>query len=502
MKGNETGGSAEECAVRTTADAIRVCSWLACALSLALIAGCRTPPAMAQAGQRFIDDVSRLNPTVVADIVALREEHELRQAILDARRRGLKVSIAGLRHSQGGHAFYDGALVLDMTHFNRILELDPERKTIRVQSGVTWGQIQSHVNPHGLAVKVMQSSNIFTVGGSLSVNAHGRDPNFGPIIETVESFRLLTAEGAILNVSRTEEPELFRLVIGGFGLFGVILDVDLTLTDNIIYRKETTLLDYTDYPRFFRDTVRRNPAAGLHYARLSNAPGSYLRQMYATTFVATEPDPASRETLLKLDDNEPVAVPKFFLALSRGAEWGKSVSWFFQKTVVDPPGKEDLYSRNNAMRPAVAFLEYDGTDDTDILQEYYIPVERFVEFTDGLREILERRNVNLLNLTIRYSPENREAFLPYATAEAFAFVLYINQRRSAQGVEAARTWTQELVDLCSRHGGIYYLPYQLYPTREQMARAYPAAQAFFKKKLEYDPGQLFMSRFYAHYALP
>ena len=53
----------------------------------------------------------------------------------------------------------------------------------------------------------------------MSANVHGRDIESTSIIDTVVSFRLLTASGQILNVSREENSELFPLVIGGYGLF-------------------------------------------------------------------------------------------------------------------------------------------------------------------------------------------------------------------------------------------------------------------------------------------
>ena len=182
----------------------------------------------------LIHDVSRLFPAHVKEIVQGQEEEALIAAVKMARDKDLKISIAGSKHSQGGHAFYKDSVWLDMSAYNEILALDENEKTITVQSGTTWKQIQDFINPYGLSIKVMQSSNIFTVGGSLSSNVHGRDPKYGTIIETVDSFRLLTADGTIKEVSRTENEELFPLVIGGYGLFGVILDVTLQLTDDVL----------------------------------------------------------------------------------------------------------------------------------------------------------------------------------------------------------------------------------------------------------------------------
>ncbi|MCE5315899.1 MAG: FAD-binding oxidoreductase, partial [Parachlamydia sp.] len=109
-----------------------------------------------------------------------------------------------------------GGTVVDMSRLNRILSIDTQNKTILVQAGVTWEQIQESVNPNGLAVAVMQSSNIFTVGGSLSVNAHGRDPRFGPMIDSVKRIKMLLSDGSIRWVSRDQDGELFHLAIGGY----------------------------------------------------------------------------------------------------------------------------------------------------------------------------------------------------------------------------------------------------------------------------------------------
>ncbi|GAF09578.1 oxidoreductase [Paenibacillus pini JCM 16418] len=189
----------------------------------------------------LITDYSRLHPVKVERIVEGKEEEQLAQLLQDAKAKGLKLSISGQRHSQGGHTYYKDAIVIDMTSFNQILMLDPKRKLIRVQAGATWKDIQDRINPYHLSVSSMQSQNIFTVGGSISINAHGRDLRNGSLINSVESFHLLTADGLIREISRTKEPELFRLALGGYGLFGIILDVTLHLTDDEVYRTKIEL---------------------------------------------------------------------------------------------------------------------------------------------------------------------------------------------------------------------------------------------------------------------
>ncbi|HZE94601.1 MAG TPA: FAD-dependent oxidoreductase, partial [Gemmatimonadales bacterium] len=120
-------------------------------------------------------DVARIAPARVAAVAAARDVEQLQAVLRDARQRGLKVSVAGSRHSQGGHTYTAGGVVLSMRTFNRVLAIDTITPAITVQSGATWDEVQRALAPHRLALKVMQSSNIFTVGGTLSANAHGRD---------------------------------------------------------------------------------------------------------------------------------------------------------------------------------------------------------------------------------------------------------------------------------------------------------------------------------------
>jgi FAD/FMN-containing dehydrogenase len=87
--------------------------------------------------------------------------------------------IAGAKHSQGGHTMVrDGVQLKTENTLSRILEIDRDAQTIRVEAGVTWSAIHHALAPWGLCTWVQQSSAQFTVGGSISVNCHGRDANW------------------------------------------------------------------------------------------------------------------------------------------------------------------------------------------------------------------------------------------------------------------------------------------------------------------------------------
>ncbi|NEY71479.1 FAD-binding oxidoreductase [Bacillus mesophilus] len=447
----------------------------------------------------MFEDVSGLMPVKVQKILEGKEEESIRQVVKDAKEQGLKVSIAGKRHSMGGHTYYTDAIVLDMTSYNKILNFDVNEKTITVQSGATWNDIQQYINPYGLAVKVMQSQNIFTVGGSMSVNAHGRDIRYGSLIDTIRSFRLLQANGQIIHVSREENEELFYLVNGGYGLFGVILEVEIQLTEDELYTTKTKEMNYDQYTDYFKREVLENEQVRMHLARISTSPQHFLTDMYVTDYMlAADQTSVALEEHNELKSDEMTWLTKFLLGLSRSYDWGKNLLWEMQESYFLKTNG-NLVTRNNVMRSESKFLEYEDESDTDVLQEYFVPIEQFADYMDDLREVLTEEDLNLINITIRYVQEDETAVLSYAKKDMFALVLLINQGLSKEESAATQSVVQKMIDVTLDHGGSYYLPYMPYATKDQMREAYPRSEEFFIQKRKYDSDELFYNFFYEEY---
>ncbi|MZQ87131.1 FAD-binding protein [Paenibacillus sp. 5J-6] len=445
----------------------------------------------------LITDYSRLHPVKVTSVVKGHEEEQLRSILREAKEKNLTISIAGQRHSQGGHTYYKDSVVIDMTSFNRVLAFDPKQKQIRIQAGATWKDVQDYVNPYGLAVKTMQSQNIFTLGGSLSVNAHGRDIRNGSLIKSVEAFRLLLADGRILNVNRNENAELFDLVIGGYGLFGVILDVTLSLTDNEMYKLRFDTMDVESYSQYFEEQVKADPEIRLHIARISVAPDHFLKEMYAINYLEDHSTPLEGNDRLKVREDG-VVISKLMFNLNRTFNWGKNVLWKLQKPIF---AKQDgmLITRNNAMRSESLFMENRQAGSNDILQEYFIPVKEFTGFVHDLSAVLQTENLNLLNVSVRYVNHDEEAVLSYATDDMFALVCLFQVHLSKEEQAHMQTGIQKVLDQVIKHNGSYYLPYIAYPRLDQFRTAYPRYEAFFRKKEQYDPNHVFMNYFYSDY---
>jgi decaprenylphospho-beta-D-ribofuranose 2-oxidase len=447
-------------------------------------------------------DVARIRPARVEAVNSVREVEQLRALLRDAKARKLKVSISGSRHSQGGHTYTAGGVVLNMRGFNRIRAIDSSALTVTVESGATWDEVQRAIAPRGLAVKVMQSSNIFTVGGTLSANAHGRDLDVMQVVEVVERFGLLLADGRVVEVSRTVNPELFSLVIGGYGLYGVILDVTLRVTRDELYEQRSVSMDYTEFPNYFARQIKSDREIVLMLARpsIDPDPRRFLRELVVVTWRRAD---KGRSGSFTLTEEEHVMRDKFFFGLSRRFDWAKSLRWKLQKRVELGAGDARFVSRNNSMRPPLApleLLDYRSRSDTDIIQEYYVPIENFVPFMDRFRQILLDGDMNVLSSTVRYVAPNATPALAYAPRKpTFAIIQMSNVPLSQEGQSQAEQVTRQLVDAALELGGTYYLTYQLYPTPEQLHRAYPNARHAFERKRFYDPDGIFSNQFYEKY---
>ena len=181
----------------------------------------------------------------------------------------------------------DDALVC-ITHLRSVPCRKKENKILNVQSGAIWADVQQFLDKEGLAVKAMQSINIFTVGGTLSVNAHGIAHDPGPIAPTVKSMRVMLSNGEIKTASPTQNSELFKSVLGGYGLFGVILDVNLEVVENEMYEWTRDFMDYKDFPEYYRKNIENNDNIGLLYGRLSMSPTSYLTETIVHKYKKTK----------------------------------------------------------------------------------------------------------------------------------------------------------------------------------------------------------------------
>lgn len=445
----------------------------------------------------FVDDASRMNATRIARTWDIPEEPSAAEAQLAellrlAQAEGLRVSIAGARHTMGGHTSYPGGIAINMLLFNQ-MNLDPRADILHVQAGARWSDIIPYLDQHGRSVAIMQSNNSFTVGGSISANCHGWQYAKPPIASSVIALRLMRADGQIVRCSRKENAELFRLVLGGYGLFGIILDVDLAVVPNERYRLEQFVVPANKALELYDEKIAGRPEQRMVYGRMNVGKAHFLQEMIINVLHVDEGG-----NIPSLAEPGLTALRRTIFRGSAESEYGKQFRWY-SEVKLQPYLTSRIFSRNQLLNEGVELFQNRSPETTDILHEYFLPREHLTEFVAAMRQIIPQHQGNLLNVTVRHVLPDEDSFLRYADAEMFALVLLFHQPRTMAGDEAMQAMTEELIEAALQAGGRYYLPYRLHATTAQFHRAYPQGREFFDLKRKYDPGELFQNHFYLKY---
>ncbi|WP_325985823.1 FAD-binding oxidoreductase [Pseudomonas protegens] len=439
-----------------------------------------------------VNDITQLNPIVVDQVVRPTRLEQIVQLV--AGHPG-PIAIGGGRYSMGGQTATEQALQIDMRGFNRVLDFSKERKEITVQPGITWRAVQDYIDPHDLSVSIMQSYANFTVGGALSVNAHGRYIGYGPLVSSVKSIKLVLADGQVVDASPQHNSDLFYGAIGGYGGLGVIVQATLQLSDNVRLLRSVEEMPLGDYRPYFQARIQNNPKVILHNAVLY--PDQY-QTLRAVSYSQTDLPVTVKERLTPLDQN----YWKEQKALKVVSQWpgGKTL----RQEVIDPLvlKKPQVSWRNHEASLDVRELEPDSrAKRTYVLQEYFVPPDQLESFIQEMGATLRAHKVNVINLSIRHAKADPGTLLAWAKTEVFALVLYYQQSTAPEEREKVGVWTRALVDSAIERGGSYYLPYQIHATAQQFRAAYPRAGEFLALKARVDPQNKFRNKLWDAYGL-
>jgi FAD/FMN-containing dehydrogenase len=435
----------------------------------------------------FADDFSKLCRTSVQEVVTPKSVVELQNVLKTTKG---PIAIAGARCSMGGQTIVKNGTIIDMRCMNKISAFDSVKKTITVQAGARWRDVQTYIDPHNLSVKVMQSYCDFSIGGSLSVNVHGRYIGYGPLIETVQSIKIVLADGSLVCASRTQNKDLFKSALGGYGLLGIIVEVTLSLTDNTKMESKKVYMNVDSYFEYLSKIVLKDTSVVLHNGNLF--PPCYDSVM-STTWYATEKELTINDRLQKSNGT---VMQKTGLALARRLPFLKKIRGNYE---VSSLATEVVCWRNYEAGYRVSQLQLPEFFSTTLLQEYFIPLNRCKEFVTAMRAVLQAYNPNILNISIRHVKANDESLLSWSSKECCAFVLYYEQSKSEGSLQDAALWAQQLIDVALQCQGTYYLPYQLYARKDQFRRAYPHYKQFEAIKLLYDPNVRFQNSLWQAY---
>jgi FAD/FMN-containing dehydrogenase len=440
----------------------------------------------APTGPQILNDASGLSATPIQKHLILRDDADqsliaaLRRELSEARTEGRPVNIGAARHSMGGQAIPRNGTAI--TFDNGAVALDSAQQTYRVHAGARWSQVIAALDPKSWSPKVMQSNNDFGVAATFSVNAHGWPVPFGPMGATVKSLRMLLPSGDLVTCSATENSELFGMAMGGYGLVGLIVDLDVEMVKNARLSPTFDLLDAAEFPRAFRAAVE-DPAVTMAYGRLNVERASFFEKALLVTYRET---PDQTELPQASGSGWMAHAASRLYRAQLGNETIKSFRWW-NETRVGPALGSGEVTRNSLINEPVATLDDRNPDRTDILHEYFVGFDAFDAFVTACREVIPASYQEFLNVTLRYVAQDDQSMLSFATTPRIAAVMSFSQELSQRAEADMARMTRALIDRIVAIGGAYYLPYRPHATLEQFVAAYPQAPRFAQAKRALDP---------------
>jgi FAD/FMN-containing dehydrogenase len=446
------------------------------------------------------DQQSRLNATQVAAILRPTDIESVRSLLAGAVRSGKAVSIAGGRHSMGGQQFGRGMLLIDTEGLDRLLDLDEQRGLATFEAGARWPSVIAQLaaaqptssRPWSIREKQTGVDEV-SLAGSLSANAHGRGLCNPPLIADIEAFDLLDASGALQHCSRTENPQLFALAIGGYGLFGVIVRVTLRLVRRFKIERVVEVIHVGD----LLERMRQRIEDGFLFGDCQYSPNMQSADdHHPGVFACYRPVGDEREIVAEQKALSPADWAELYRLVrsNKPAPFERYAAYYLStQGQVYWSDTSQLAGAFSGHREAVV-----PELGTEMISEVYLPWDRFKSFMIEARRDFRQHEIDMSYGTIRFIEADTESFLPWARARSVCVVSNFHVPCSAVGLARAKRDFRRLLDCAIRHGGTYYLAYHRWARRRQVLSCHPKLPQFLAEKRRFDPGELFQSDWYCH----
>lgn len=453
----------------------------------------------------LVNDIhSSLNATRVATILQPRSVDDIRAAIAQAARRSLPLAICSGRHAMGGQQFAAGAVLLDMRHMCRVLAFDPAAGLIEAEAGIEWPALIDYLEGaqqqqgQGWSIRQKQTgADRLSLGGALAANIHGRGLRMRPFIDDVEAFTLVDADGELRHCSRSSNPELFALAIGGYGLFGVIASATLRLAPRQAMRRDVKLLELDELMPAFDARIAAGYAFGDFQFAIDPASSDFLQRGVFSCYVPVAPVPPQDGAARELSEDD-------WRRLLQLAHTDKTAAFdAYARHYLATDGQ--IYSRDRLQQSTYLDGYHHDIDrrlqhcGSEVIGELYVPRERLVDFMRAAAADFRQHGVDLIYGTVRLIERDTESFLPWARQDYACVIFNLHTPHTPHGIDATERSFRRLIDLAIAREGSFYLTYSRAASAEQVRACYPRIGEFFAAKRRFDPQLRFQSSWYRHY---
>jgi FAD/FMN-containing dehydrogenase len=462
-------------------------------------------PFPVQKGVLVNDVQTGLNPTRVASISRPTSVAEVRNLVKDCGKHSRVISISGSRHAAGGQQFATDSVLLDMRAMNRVIGLDDKTGVLHVEAGIEWPELiqgYSLLQKENVKWGIRQKqggADRMSLGGALSANAHGHSLGSPPIVRDVEWLELVTADGSIKKCSRKENAELFSLVSGGYGLFGIVTTVGLRLVPRRKVRRHVEARTTAELIALIDGRTAAGAPYGYFQYSIDETSADFLRAGILTTYENVPPEmPLGTEStdidaklltaLVEIAHRDRGSAYRRYAKLELSKDGSVEWSDLHQLSTYPAGYHQEIEKRLGA--------EYVGAD---LILEVYVARTELIPLLEDARRILLTSGVPLIYGTVRFIEQDKDSYLAWAKKRYACVIFSPHSSGETQALRKTGEVCRQLIRAASKRGGSFYLTYNRFATRDELASAYPQFQDFLNLKKQYDPRETFQSDWYRYY---
>ena len=449
---------------------------------------------------------SRLNSTAIRGRLAPTTVEEAARQVQQVSSRGEFMSVCGARHAMGGQQFATGGWLLDMRGMNRVIDFDRERGVIHAQAGITWPDLIRHYvvaqrdGDSAWGIKQKQTgADRLTIGGAVGANIHGRGLTYTPFVSDIEALEVILADGSVVHCDRQMNADLFRHVVGGYGLFGVVASVKVRLVPRQKVERIVELCDIEEIGEAFAERIRTG----------------YL---YGDFQFSTAPDDLGFLSSGVLSCYRPVdprtVIPSGQIRLSP-ADWRRLIYLAHHNKRRAFHEFTDFYLRSTGQiywsdthQLSLYLDDYHGGLDracearvpgSEMITELYVPRTRLAAFMSDVRRDFQRHEVDLVYGTVRLIRRDDETALAWARQDYACVIFNLHVDHEPRSISSSSHTFRRLIDIAIHHRGSFFLTYHRYAIAAQLLACYPQLPEFLQAKRRFDPDEVFRSDWYRYY---
>jgi xylitol oxidase len=177
--------------------------------------------------------------------------------------------------------------LLSTKELNKVVSLDAAASTVNVEAGIKYGELAPYLHQRGYALHNLASLPHISVGGSITTATHGSGIKNGNLSSAVVGLEVVTADGSIVQFSKSTNAELLNAAVVGLGALGILTKVTLKIQPTYLMRQHV----FTGLPvAQLKDNFEKIMSSGYSVSLFYDWQTGYINEVWIKSRIGTDTD--------------------------------------------------------------------------------------------------------------------------------------------------------------------------------------------------------------------